>query len=246
MAMRHSGGTITRFSRTCPINPRKKQPVKLISSVPYGNVLPILICTSPCSPYLASVPAAPNAPIRNKRNVSPIRLLSPHSRKNSWCRLAARSHQPRRTPPGRLWRTPSPRNCASVYLAPQTPRNFFYLQFYLASGCWRNASSRAKSICRAGDGMLGPCPTERMLGFIPRSFAALFAESTAFHEKRAGEGKQCLENTCDHDTGLRRERVPRDQRVVPDVKECQVSRRMSGRRHRSQRANAFALNEQAA
>jgi hypothetical protein len=40
-----------------------------------------LIWTSPCNPYLASVPIAPNAPISNKRNVSPIRLLSPHRRK---------------------------------------------------------------------------------------------------------------------------------------------------------------------
>jgi len=46
MAIRQSGETIMRFNVICPTRPRRKHPVRLISSVPQGNVLPVCTCVN--------------------------------------------------------------------------------------------------------------------------------------------------------------------------------------------------------
>src|SRR5216684_7106519 len=73
MATRQSGEITMRFRVNWPIRPSKKQPDKLTSSVPYGKVLAVRICTRPCRPYRASVPAAPKIAINARRNFAPIR-----------------------------------------------------------------------------------------------------------------------------------------------------------------------------
>src|SRR5260370_34959484 len=73
MATRQSGEMTMRFNVNGTIRASRKHPVKLTSNVPQGNVLPARICTSPCSPYRASVPTAPKTAINARRKVAPIR-----------------------------------------------------------------------------------------------------------------------------------------------------------------------------
>src|SRR5689334_1824750 len=72
MAMRKSEEMSMRFSVSCPMKPSSRQPERLMSSVPYGKPLPIRICTTPCKPYRASVPIAPNSAIRKSFTPSPL------------------------------------------------------------------------------------------------------------------------------------------------------------------------------
>jgi hypothetical protein len=81
MATRQSGEITNRFSVNCPINPSKKHPLRFTSNVPYGKVPGTRICTSPCSPYRASVPIAPKTAIRVIRNYSPFLSASAPNKK---------------------------------------------------------------------------------------------------------------------------------------------------------------------
>src|SRR5882672_8905395 len=97
MAILRSGEINNLFSVIWPISPRKKQPAKLMNSVPKGNAPPHFSSVNSWIPYRASVPIAPNTAIKNIFTHAPrfgSYRSNEYKTKNSWRLAATRSHQP--------------------------------------------------------------------------------------------------------------------------------------------------------